>query len=240
MAHAELTRMLLFDVDATLIHSAGAGMAALGRAVLHVCGETTGDPDALAALVPDGMTDPVLVNMTVQALCGRPTSGAAEVTRIFERYIEELGAGLASSSAYRVLPGVPALLSALGARPTLGIGLGTGNIEPAAKLKLERGGLWRHFAFGGYGSDAAARATVLATAHARGERWLGACVRPGEVLVIGDSVRDVEAARANGFRSLGTATGRTSVDSLREAGATLVVPDLLATEELLEWMGLRG
>jgi len=125
--HSE-PQLVIFDVDATLIHSGGVGMAALGRAVRWVCPDARGDPEGLAAVVPDGMTDPVLVELCVEALCGRaPTP--EEASGILERYVTELRARLAGTDRYRVLPGVLPLLGALRRQPRLRIGLGTGNIQ---------------------------------------------------------------------------------------------------------------
>jgi phosphoglycolate phosphatase len=221
-------RVLLFDIDGTLILSGGAGARALDQAIFDI----TGLEGALRGARFDGATDLGLLRHALER-SGQPQTPEL-VTAIFDRYIELLPAALASAPHFRLLPGVEPLLASLKARG-LPLGLCTGNIVGGARAKLERGGLWERFSFGGYGSDAEARADIVRIALRRASEALGREVSPGEALVIGDTPKDVAAAVAAGVPSLGVATGQFSVEELRTAGADHAVESLEA-DGLLEWL----
>ena len=101
---------------------------------------------------------------------------------------------------------------------------------------VDDGRLWGHFAFGSYGSDHEERDELPAIAVGRARELWGDVVTPSEAIVVGDTPRDVDCAVANGCRSLGVATGSTTVEALYEAGADLALADLSATERVLAWM----
>jgi phosphoglycolate phosphatase-like HAD superfamily hydrolase len=105
------------------------------------------------------------------------------------------------------------------------LGLATGNIEPGARLKLDRGGLNRYFSFGGFGSDSEHRATVVRKAAEAGTQKHDKAIRPEDIFVIGDTPLDVEAGKAAGFKTVGVATGRYLPNQLLECGATFVISD---------------
>jgi len=223
--------MVLFDVDGTLVLTGGAGLRALGRAFAAVLGL----PDACAGLAAHGKTDPMLL----EEVCGRhlgrsPT--AAEAEALVATYVAHLEDEVARAERYRVLPGVEGALGALSARGAT-VGLATGNVEAGARIKLERGGLWRRFGFGGYGSDEADRGALVARAIERGEARAGRRFDRAAVLVIGDTVRDVAAAHACGARAVAVATGPDPVPTLRAAGADVVLETL---EALPAWLGGAG
>jgi phosphoglycolate phosphatase-like HAD superfamily hydrolase len=138
---------------------------------------------------------------------------------------EELRAG----QGYRLMPGVQSLLDELAARQAI-FGLCTGNLFEGARAKLDHGGIWNHFApphfGGGFGSDAEERDQIVRVAMARAGVHLGRALTPEEVLIIGDTPRDVAAARSAGVPCLGVATGRTSEADLLRAGATYAAPTL--------------
>jgi phosphoglycolate phosphatase len=218
--------VLLFDVDGTLVSSGGAGARALERAlqeVAHLEG-------SLAGVRFDGATDLWLVR---QALAARGVPHSHELAlRVLDRYVELLPQEIAASTGYRLLPGVTELLAALRARGAP-LGLCTGNVARGARAKLARGGIDAHFAFGGFGNDAEARADILAVALRRAAEALGEAVDAARAWVVGDTPRDVEAALARGVRSLAVASGRFGVDELKAAGATAAV-STLATPGLAE------
>jgi phosphoglycolate phosphatase-like HAD superfamily hydrolase len=105
-------------------------------------------------------------------------------------------------------------------------GLGTGNIVEGARLKLEHVGLYHHFDFGGFGSDHELRVELIRLAAERGAQQLGRKRDACRVVVIGDTPKDVDAARAIGAESLGVGTGSFSAESLRQHGATYAFADL--------------
>jgi phosphoglycolate phosphatase len=222
--------LALFDIDGTLVLTGGAGSRALTRA----CLELHGVADALAHVHLGGKTDPVIVNEIFQHHFGRDAS-AAEFDALMTLYVRYLEDDVARSETYRVLPGVEAALAACVARGAL-LGLASGNVEPAARIKLARGQLWHRFHFGGYGSDAGERARLVEHAIVRGERHAGRQFARTEVLVIGDTPRDVAAARACGALAVAVATGSFDVPALRRAGADVVLESL---EGFAAWLASR-
>jgi phosphoglycolate phosphatase-like HAD superfamily hydrolase len=217
-------RLLLFDVDGTLVHAGGAGRRAVERALrIHV-----GELDrSLAGLRLDGMTDRLIVREVLRAL-GRPFDDAL-CDRVLGDYVRFLREEI-HGPGYRVLPGVAALLGALRRRGAT-MGLCTGNVEEGARVKLARGGLDGYFGWGeeaicGFAADGEAREHIVEAALRRAARRLGRPVRPDEALVIGDTPRDVEAARRAGVPALAVASGRFSVEELRACGAERVLESL--------------
>ncbi|HET9310863.1 MAG TPA: HAD family hydrolase [Actinomycetota bacterium] len=210
-------KVVLFDVDGTLIDTGGAG----GRSWSHAFRQAFGIDGDIRKFSEVGMTDPVVARQTFEGTLGRePTTD--EVIRLMMRYVLRLPEEVASSSGYRVMPGVHQLLQRLVAADTL-LGLVTGNIEGAAHIKISRAGLQRFFLFGGYGSDSAERSDLTRAAIARAEALSGHDIDPSQVLVVGDTPRDVEAAHGAGAIAVGVATGEYSVDQLRDGGAEHVL-----------------
>lgn len=210
-------RIVLFDVDGTLIDTGGAG----GRSWSHAFVEAFGVVGDIRRFSEVGMTDPVVARRTFRGTLGRePTTD--EVIRLMMRYVLRLPAEVEASPGYRVMPGVEALLERLVEADTL-LGLVTGNIEGAAHIKLSRAELGRFFLFGGYGSDSAVRSDLTSAAIARAEALHGHDVDPAEVMVVGDTPRDIEAAHGAGAVAVGVATGDYTVRQLAEAGADHVL-----------------
>jgi phosphoglycolate phosphatase len=137
-----------------------------------------------------------------------------------------------------VLPGVRALLDALAGVTSVHRGLLTGNYERAAQLKLEHFDLWKDFSGGAFGDDAPDRNALLARAITRIIEGGGPAVTPAEVVIVGDTPFDVEVARRGGARSIAVATGRHSINELREAGADRVFEDLSDTDAVLRCLAL--
>lgn len=216
------TRLLLFDIDGTLVLTGGAGKRAITRA-FH---ELFGVPEAFAAVPLSGRTDRYLVEQGL-ARCGVPvTADVLAVVR--DRYLTRLAEEIdqPAQGAKAMMPGVAPLLDALAERDRTHVALLTGNYEAGARIKLEHFDLWRRFAWGAFGDDfadrdALARAAV-ADAPARGV----VLQDPTQALVIGDTPFDVACAHAAGARVIAVATGGHSVDELRASGADVVFEDL--------------
>jgi len=127
---------------------------------------------------------------------------------------------------FRVLPGVKALLATIAPEPRLALGLGTGNVEPGARIKLARADLNGYFAFGGFGSDRDQRPELLRVGAERGAQALGLPLARCRIVVIGDTPLDVEAANAIGAESVIVATGGHTLEQLRQASPTALFADL--------------
>jgi len=209
-----MVRLVLFDIDGTLIQSGGAGEKAFGR----VCETEFGVPNGAARLNFAGRTDPSIVRDFFQLHAIKPSSDNFQ--RFFDSYIFYLDHLLGQLNG-SVLPGVHTMLGELNAlpQPPL-IGLLTGNIRLGAQIKLSHYRLWDSFRMGGFGDDHEDRNEIAKVAHQRGRRALGESLAGGEILVIGDTPRDVECAKAIGARSLAVATGKYSVKELRQESPT--------------------
>lgn len=213
-------KLLLFDIDMTLVSTGGAGLRALDSAFEVVFGSR----GALEGVRPHGKTDPAIIR---EACLRRGLDIRHETrSRILDLYVGFLEAEVRASGSYRVLPGVQELLDRMSG-PEVVAGLATGNIESGARIKLKRGGLNPYFKFGGFGSDSEDRAELVRAAARRGQQWSGVRIPPSSTFVIGDTPMDIAAGRAAGFQTIGVATGTYTADELERAGADSVVPDLL-------------
>jgi phosphoglycolate phosphatase len=210
-------RILLFDIDGTLVSTGGAGAVAWKRAFE----ELYGIPADIGEFTDAGMTDPDVGARTFAAVMDRePTPH--ELAQLIQRRLEHLPDAVAASEGYRVLPGVPERLRQLSRDGHL-LGIITGNGDGAAHIKLARGDLNRWFSFGAYASAGLDRAGIVRQAVQRGEAMLGRDVPNTEISVIGDTPLDVQAAHAVGCTAIAVATGHYDVAALREAGADRVV-----------------
>ena len=215
-------KLLLWDVDLTLISTGGAGIRGLDRAFSEVFGW----PDAMDQVHPQGKTDPAIIR-EVCVKHGIEGDGdiPGAVESILACYPDYLAEAVIASEGYQVLPGVLEILDALSSRDDVVLGLATGNIEEGARIKLDRGGLNPYFPFGGFGQISEHRVDVVREAARRGEEWMGRAFASDEVYVIGDTPNDVEAGRAAGFQTVAVATGSHDREQLDAAGAGLVIED---------------
>ena len=203
-----MLKLVLFDIDGTLIQSGGAGERAFAR----VCELEFGIKDGTAHLQFAGRTDPSIVRDFFSEFAIPDT--AENFRRFFDAYVFMLDDLLRRLDG-RVLPGVNCLLEQFRSRPhPPAIGLLTGNIRLGAQIKLSHYQLWDHFQTGGFGDDHEDRNQIAAIAHQRGSRLLNSTLKGDEVVVIGDTPRDVECGRAIGARVLAVATGKFTVEEL--------------------------
>jgi phosphoglycolate phosphatase-like HAD superfamily hydrolase len=221
MAHANgKVTAIVFDIDGTLLTTGGAGARAWGRAFV----ELYGVPANIGDYTEAGMPDHEVGRVTFTHVIGRqPEPG--ELAKVMTRYLAYLPGAVEESAGYRVLGGVRSTLTHLSRAGYL-LGLTTGNLEAAAHVKLARGDLNRFFCFGGYGSDSPHRGELTKRAIERAGILLGMPVDAMAVLVVGDTPRDVEAARYAGAVSVAVASGHFTTDELREAGADHVLASL--------------
>jgi phosphoglycolate phosphatase len=218
--------LYLFDIDGTLIGGDGSGRRAFERA----CAEVLHVEHALAHIRLDGMTDPLILEAAFSEHARR-TPTASEIDQILSVYIQYLEDEVARG-LYHVKPAVNETLDFLESRGRC-IGLATGNLESGARIKLTRGDLWKRFPFGGFGSDAGERAELVRVAIKRGQSRLGRTLAREEVVVIGDTPKDVAAAHAAGAVAVGVATGGHTIDELRDCGAEYVYPTMAEWLETL-------
>ncbi|MFH2009944.1 MAG: HAD family hydrolase [bacterium] len=212
-------KLYLIDIDGTLLLSGGAGNRALDRSFL----ELHGVADAMRGIRPAGKTDPMIVAEAFRAALGR-TPSEGEVGELLRRYLVHLPGAIASAPGFRLLAGVPSGLDRLRAEGHA-LGVATGNIRQAAQIKLARGGLDAHFCFGGYGDDSPDRPTLVGLAALRGMAQFGECA-PQQVVVVGDTARDVAAAKAHGFCSVAVASGTVERQELEKSRPDRIVAGL--------------
>lgn len=222
-------RVILFDVDGTLVHAGGAGRRALEGIMERELGSAVRRAEKwLAGMKLDGMTDKLIVR---EAILGAGLQyDEALCDRILAQYVERLAEEI-HGPGFRVMPGTAELLASLARSQAFALGLCTGNVRRGAQIKLSRPGFDRYFGFGpddiqGFAEDGEARERIVEAALRRVSSRLGPSVRPADVLVIGDTPRDISAAHAFGCPVLAVATGRFSVEQLRADGADLAIPTL--------------
>lgn len=222
-------KLVLFDIDGTLLSAGGAGRRALGRALVDVYG-TAGPIDTYDF---HGGTDPQIVRELLGAAGLAPADVAAGEARLYARYLEHLEAEIGDGRAVRLYPGVPTLVEALAAARGCVVGLLTGNIEAGARVKLRGTGLWPRFRVGAYGSDHADRRCLPAVAAERAAALLARPFRGVDLIIIGDTPRDVDCARAFGAACLAVATGRHTVADLTACAPDHVFADLADTSRVM-------
>ncbi|MGD9933958.1 MAG: HAD family hydrolase [Dehalococcoidia bacterium] len=220
-----MTRLLLFDIDMTLVHTNGAGRLAMDATLL----ERFGVAQPTAGIRFDGRTDRAIF---LDALAKLEASTDAEYDALVEGYLSRLPLALKERGG-TVLPGVTDLLDAL--EPAgAAIGLATGNMRAGAAAKLGHYGLWERFAAGGFGDEEVVRANVVRRGIEDLARIAGVIPREVDCIVLGDTPLDVEAARAAGARAMAIATGAYDEGALRDSGADWVFTDLSDTAAVLE------
>jgi phosphoglycolate phosphatase-like HAD superfamily hydrolase len=212
--------LVLFDIDGTLITSGGAG----ARSWSYAFEQLHGIPANIGSHTEAGETDPIVARKTFEGALGRePTE--PELAAIFALYLRRLSEEVATSEGYRVLDGAAERLESLSDAGFM-LGIVSGAMEGAARVKLSRARLDRFFLFGGYGTDSADRTKLTTAAIARASMLHHHPLNPAHVFVVGDTPLDVAAAQAAGTVSVAVASGSYSVDELTAAGADHVLPTL--------------
>lgn len=221
--------VFLFDIDLTMIRTNGAGSAAMTHTML----ELQGVENAFEGMVFAGGTDRAFLREALLR-CADADSDFDDFCARFEaRYLITLERELQLRGGM-VLPGVRETIAAVSALPSARLGLATGNFRRAAEIKLRQFGLWEHFTDGGFAEDGELRADLVAAAIRRMSEGLS----DFRVYVLGDSDRDIAAARANGAVAVGVCTGLHDADELKDAGADVVLNDLSDPAMLLSRLGL--
>lgn len=221
-------KLLLFDIDGTLLHTGGAGRIAFNRTFR----ELFSVPDAWADTVPDGKTDPALIREIAARTLKKPLTPEKfrSVCRVYLKHFKNC---IKRTGNFRLMPGVPRLLRLLSKRRGVFLGLATGNFEESSRLKLRRGKIERFFLFGGFGSHTFNRLALTREAIRRGQRVAGQRIPRKNIFVIGDTVYDIRAGKRLGIRTVGVATGKTTRAELGRCRPDYVLSDLKDAKKIL-------
>ena len=215
-----MVRLILFDIDGTLVRTGGAGV----RAFAKVFAAEFRASEGFDRLNFAGRTDLSLLRefFDLHQIPLTPEN----YQRFFDQYIFWLD-HLLERSRTEICPGVVDFIRQARELPHPPLlGLLTGNIRLGAEIKLRHFGLWNEFAIGGFADDHEDRCRIAAVARERGERALGETLAADQVLVVGDTPLDIRCARAIGAKALAVATGGSSLEELRPHQADWTVPDL--------------
>lgn len=227
-----MTRLLLFDIDGTLVLTGGAGKRAMDRAFEAEFGVA----DAFAGVSMAGRTDRWLVEQALARHDLAPTPDRLE--RFRAAYLATLAETVHEPGAGRrgLMPGVPDVLAHLATRSATHLALLTGNYAAGARIKLTHFGLWDHFAWGAFGDDHAEREALARAAVAMAPARGVALADPAHAVVVGDTPFDVACARAAGARVIAVATGGHSIDELRACDPDLALEDLRDIDAVLSFI----
>ena len=219
-------KVILFDIDGTLVRTGGAGKAAMESALCEEFGVRLSSEE-----IPySGRTDRAIGHDLLAGHDIDPTP--ANLGKLIDGYLARLP-GCLGRFAGVVCPGVGDLVGTLRRRADVLLGLLTGNVRRGAKAKLSHYGLWHHFVCGGFGDDHHDRDDVARSAVRSAREHLGGAVNPSDVWVIGDTPLDVSCARAVGARAVAVATGWHPIDDLAACEPDLLFDDLSDPGELL-------
>jgi phosphoglycolate phosphatase len=210
-----LPRLILFDIDNTLLYTGGAG----GLAMTLALQEMFGVKDGFAKVEFSGRTDLYILSEGLR-LHGVSGGHQVHLEEFLRRYHLHLERTLAERKGH-LMPGFPHLLEALSQRDGIRIGLATGNFSQAAWMKVEHYGIKQYFTVGVFGEASLDRSEMVRS----GIREMAAGIASEEILIVGDTPHDVSSALDNGLTAVGVATGSYGVDQLRDSGAQMVFQD---------------
>ncbi len=217
-------KLLLFDIDGTLLKTHGAALRALNRAARRLFGEEFD----IQAVDRNGRLDPDIFAAGLRHH-GIEVS-QDNLDRLAQEYLAELPREM---HTVRALPGAVELVEQLRPVPHVTMGLVTGNLTEAAQIKLGAVDIaWDWFVANGFGEQEPTRAALVQRAWRVAETRLARSMPAERVIVIGDTPRDVECARANGCFMYAVASGNYTIEELADAGADIVMPDLTNPEPL--------
>lgn len=221
-------RLVLFDIDGTLIDSGGAGVKALNLAMKDLFAIE----DAFQGITMAGRTDTQIIR---DGLKKHNIFADGTMDAVIQAYLRYLSREMQNDKKH-VKPGIYEILAELQTLSDLATGLLTGNLEKGARIKLEPFRLNEFFLSGAFGSDDEDRNNLLPIAVKRFEHISQKGIAISECILVGDTPRDVECAHVHGAICIGVATGPYSYDALLEAGADHVVSDLTDPTAVLQFL----
>lgn len=233
-----MKKLILFDLDGTLVYTGAAGRKALTKAITQLYGK---EPTYEHNLI-SGRTDTENFARVYQLVKHKKPS-KTEVKKIYDKYLQLLPQEIKTSvktKNYKFVPGIKKLLAALAKEKEVLLGLGTGNVRRGVEIKLEPSGLLKYFSFGGYGEDAFERADMLQAAVKRAEQKFKTKFTPDQVYVVGDTHHDVLAAKACGYHSAAVTCGFGDPKLLQRAAAELQLKDFRDMKTFYVWLGLNA
>jgi len=224
-------KLVLFDIDGTMLKSEGVGRASMESALREVFGTHGSDQYRY-----DGKTDKQIVREVMKSAGQADEVIDERMDSVMEHYVGGLDERIGSGDyKVRTLPGIPELLDALERRNDIVLGLLTGNIREGARRKLAAAGVdFGRFRINAFGSDDEHRPNLPAIAQQRAKESLGLNLEGDRMYVIGDTPADVACGRDLGARAIAVATGHYSVDDLRAHDPFAVFEDLSETEKVME------
>jgi phosphoglycolate phosphatase len=223
-------RLILWDIDSTLVNTGAAGQHALVRATI----ERFGGGGDLNGVEIAGRTDRAIAHQILEKYGQLVTD--ENVDSFLDRYIALLPEELPKRNG-RVLPGVRDLLKDLSRQPNKTLGLLTGNLERGARLKLEHYDLWHFFPFGAFADDHHDRNALGPCAVDRAAAHAGFQFQPQQVDVVGDTGHDINCGKAFGARTIAVATGSWSRQRLAECQPDFLFDDLANVDEVKRTLG---
>jgi phosphoglycolate phosphatase-like HAD superfamily hydrolase len=232
--HPAAMKILLWDIDGTLLRSGRAGHRAMNAAARDVFGLQ----EAFADFDFGGRTDPWVLDL----LCQRHRLAAPpeRVAAFYAVYLEHLRRELHNPNAH-TCAGIRELLNHVHSSPEITQGLLTGNLAAGARAKLEHFGIWHFFPFGAFADDSGERNRLGPIALERARHHLARVdLRPCDMIVVGDTPHDIACARASGARAVATATGGFSFEELAAHHPDLLVRDFSDPQPLLEFIRALG
>lgn len=224
-------KIILFDIDGTILRTNGAGTRAANRAFEIIYGI----PEAMTRIDAAGKTDPIILKEIFLNEFNRDYSldEASELYKLYIAFLEEE----TGNSETTVMPGIPELLENLSKRDDLIVGVATGNIEQGAWIKLRRAYLDHHFKFGGFGSDSHSREKLILKALERARDHLDDNLDISNSYVIGDTPFDINHGRAAGAVTIAVATGGYTRAQLEEHNPDYLFDDLTDLETVTTIFG---
>ena len=216
-----MRRLILFDIDGTLLITGGAAKKALVRAVK----DTYGVVGRLESFPFDGKTDPQIIRIVLKEAGVSESVIEANLRDCLSLYVKYNEEELPRATKAVLYPGVRDVLELLSKDERVTLGVLTGNVEEGAKQKLAMFDLQGYFAFGAYGSDSADRGELARLGLQRAKEITGQPFQPGETFIIGDTEFDIACAHAVGAHAVAVATGNSGVERLSSFGPDLLFRD---------------